>query len=114
MTFACASGFNPLLDAIANCSSTYWRQMIFHTNASLGILSILTDFTRMAGTIMPEKAAKVRITERQQKILNEFACSKTEPLFLKQRAQIILLAYEGYYNEDIEKLVHLERHQVGR
>jgi len=62
---------------------------------------------------MPGKAAKVTITERQQEILDEFSCSRTQPSFLRQRSTIILLAFAGLLNEDIAPQVGLERHQVG-
>jgi len=62
---------------------------------------------------MPGKAAKVVITEKQQEILNEFSHSRSEPLFLSQRATIILLAFSGLLNEEIANEVDLERHQVG-
>jgi FixJ family two-component response regulator len=62
---------------------------------------------------MPGKAAKVTITEKQQKILDEYSRSRTEPLFLRQRSTIILLAFAGLLNEEIAEQVDLERHQVG-
>ncbi len=62
---------------------------------------------------MPGKAAKVVITERQQEILTALSRSRSEPLFLRQRSTIILLAFSGKLNEEIAPLVDLERHQVG-
>ena len=62
---------------------------------------------------MPGKAAKVVITERQQKILVEFSRSRTEGQMISQRASIILLAFEGRLNEDIAVEVGLERKAVG-
>lgn len=62
---------------------------------------------------MPGKAAKVKLTEKQKAILEEFSRSRTEPSFLSQRAAIILLAFAGLLNEDIAQRVGLERHQVG-
>jgi len=62
---------------------------------------------------MPGKAAKVTITEKQQAILDEFSRSRTEPLFLSQRATLILLAFAGLLNEAIAGKVDLERHQIG-
>src|SRR5215470_9461532 len=62
---------------------------------------------------MPGKAAKVVITERQQQILTDFSRSRSEPSFLRQRSQIILLAFSGLRNQQIAPLVDLERHQVG-
>lgn len=62
---------------------------------------------------MAGKAAKVVITERQQAVLTKFSRSKTVAFRLRQRAQIILLAFEGKRNEEIEPLVSLGRDQVG-
>ena len=62
---------------------------------------------------MPGKAAKVRITERQQVVLREFSRSRTESAALAQRARIILAAFEGRLNEDIAAEVGLNRKQVG-
>jgi transposase len=62
---------------------------------------------------MPGKAAKVVITERQQQILDDFSRSRSEPSFLRQRSDIILLAFSGLLNEQIAPRVDLERHQVG-
>jgi hypothetical protein len=64
-------------------------------------------------TLMPGKAAKVTITERQQEILDEFSRSRSEPYFLRQRATIVLLAFARLLNEQIAPQVDLERHQVG-
>ena len=50
---------------------------------------------------MPGKAAKITITERQQEILQTFSRSVTAPSRLRQRASIILLAFDGLLNEDI-------------
>ncbi len=63
---------------------------------------------------MPGKAAKIIITERQQDILRTFRNATTVPYRLRQRATLILLAFEGVRNEDIAAQIHLERHQVGR
>jgi transposase len=63
---------------------------------------------------MPGKAAKVVITERQQVVLEELSNSRTEPLRVTQRARIVLLAFEGYTNEEIAQKVQLVRMQVGR
>jgi hypothetical protein len=62
----------------------------------------------MAGT-----AAKVTITERQQKILEEFRASRTVGQCLAQRAAIILLGFAGQLNEAIAGAVGLNRQQVG-
>lgn len=62
----------------------------------------------MAGT-----AAKVIISERQQKILQEFRKSRTIGQCLVQRATIVLLAFSGMLNQDIALQVGLNRQQVG-
>ena len=62
---------------------------------------------------MPGKAAKVTITEKQQAILDEFSRSRPEPVFLSQRATLILLAFAGLLNEEIARKADLERHQIG-
>lgn len=62
---------------------------------------------------MPGKAAKVVITERQQAILWQMSRSTTIAYRLRQRAQIILLAFEGQLNQDIESLVELGHDSVG-
>lgn len=62
---------------------------------------------------MPGKAAKVTITERQQAILIEFSKSRSEPLFIRQRATIVLRAFQKRPNAEIAAEVGLERHQVG-
>ncbi len=63
---------------------------------------------------MPGKAAKITITERQQDILQTFSRSVTAPSRLRQRASIILMAFDGLLNEDIAERVGLTRRQVGR
>jgi len=63
---------------------------------------------------MPGKAAKTTITERQQEILQTFSRAVTAPSRLRQRATIILLAFEGLLNEDIAQRVGLTHRQVGR
>jgi transposase len=62
----------------------------------------------MAGT-----AAKVIISERQQKLLEEFSKSRTVGKCFVQRATIILLGFTGMLNEDIALQVSLNRQQVG-
>jgi transposase len=62
----------------------------------------------MAGT-----AAKVIISERQQKLLEEFSKSRTIGTCIVQRATIILLGFSGMLNEDIAPQVGLNRQQVG-
>ena len=62
---------------------------------------------------MPGKAAKVIITEKQQAILLEFANSRSVSVALAQRSRIILLAFDGRKNEQIESEVDLGHDQVG-
>jgi transposase len=62
----------------------------------------------MAGT-----AAKVIISERQQKLLEEFSKSRTIGQCFSQRASIVLLAFSGMLNEEIARQVCLNRIQVG-
>jgi len=63
---------------------------------------------------VPGKAAKITITERQQEILQTFSRSVTAPSRLRQRAAIIVLAFDGLLNEDIAERVGLTHRQVGR
>ena len=62
---------------------------------------------------MPGKAAKVRITECQQVVLDELSRSRSESRMISQRAQIILLAFQGRLNEEIASEAGLKRKQVG-
>jgi transposase len=62
---------------------------------------------------MSGRAAKVVISERQQEVLRKLSTATTVAKRLSQRADIILLAFEGYDNETIACKVGLERHQVG-
>jgi transposase len=63
---------------------------------------------------MPGKAAKITITESQQEILRIFSRSTTAPSRLRQRASIIMLAFDGLLNEDIAERIGLTHRQVGR
>src|SRR3954464_8067996 len=63
---------------------------------------------------MPGQAAKPPIPERQQEILHAFSRSVTAASRLRQRATIIILAFEGLRNEEIAPRVGLTRRQVGR
>ena len=63
---------------------------------------------------MPGKAAKITITESQQDILRTFSRATTAPSRLRQRASIILMAFDGLLNEDIAERVGLTHRQVGR
>jgi transposase len=63
---------------------------------------------------MPGKAAKVTVTERQHEILLALRNATTAPSHLRQRAAVILLAFDGLLNEDIAGQIGLGRFQVGR
>jgi transposase len=63
---------------------------------------------------MPGKAAKVTITDRQQEILQVLTRSVTAPSRLRQRAEIIVLAFDGLLNQAIAQRVGLTHRQVGR
>ena len=63
---------------------------------------------------MPGKAAKIVFTEKQQAILREFAASRSVLVALAQRSKIILLAFDGLNNEQIEAIVGLGHDQVGK
>ena len=62
---------------------------------------------------MPGMAAKVIITERQQAALQAMAFSRSCPQGLAHRAEIILLAFEGFNNEEIAEKLGCERHGIG-
>src|SRR5947209_8896000 len=62
---------------------------------------------------MPGKAAKITITERQLEILQTLSRSVTAPSHFRQRAWIIVLAFDGLRNQDIAARVGLTQRQVG-
>jgi putative transposase len=62
---------------------------------------------------MPGMAAKVIVTERQQRMLRTMAFSRGCPRGLAHRAEIILLAFEGFRNEEIAEKLDCERHGIG-
>jgi transposase len=62
---------------------------------------------------MPGKAAKVMLTEEQERILQRICRTTTQPQRLIQRARIILMAFAGSHNVDIAATVGLARKQVG-
>ena len=62
---------------------------------------------------MAGSAAKVVISERQQKVLRQLSTATTVAKRLGQRATIILLAFSGMANQDIASQLGLGRHQVG-
>ena len=62
---------------------------------------------------MPGTAAKIRISEKQQIVLQEFSRSRTVAKWVVQRATIILLGFQRLLNEEIAVQVGLNRQQVG-
>jgi putative transposase len=64
------------------------------------------------GFAMPGKARKITITERQQEVLRTLSRSRQCPQGLAQRAEMILLGFERWNNEDIAELLKCERHTV--
>src|SRR3954468_2754526 len=76
---------------------------------------VLTIFPVARGPFtMPGKAAKITITERQQEILRSLSRSVTAASRLRQRAAIIVLAFDGLRNDHIAAQVGLTHRQVGR
>lgn len=59
------------------------------------------------------KAANIALSELQKQILQQLARLTTAPARLVQRATVILLAFEGWHNQDIAIKVGLTRKQVG-
>ena len=62
---------------------------------------------------MPGKAAKIRLTEEQQNILQQIMRSTTAAKRLVQRASVILLGFAGTLNVTIAEEIGLTRKQVG-
>jgi transposase len=62
---------------------------------------------------MSGSAAKVVISERQEKVLRKLSTATTVAQRLVQRASIILRAFSGAANQDIAQQVGLGRGQVG-
>jgi hypothetical protein len=63
---------------------------------------------------MSGKAARIRLTEKQQSILEQVVRSFTAPQRLIQRAHVILLGFGHWLNVEIAKEVGLDRKQVGQ
>jgi len=63
---------------------------------------------------MPGSAPRIRITERQQKVLRDIAHSRTAAVRLVQRATIILMAFDKIDNQDIAGEIELNRNAIGR
>ena len=62
---------------------------------------------------MPGKAARVCLSEKPLVVLQELSRSRTEPKCVVQRASIMLLAFDGQWNQEIATQVTLNRQQVG-
>jgi hypothetical protein len=62
---------------------------------------------------MSGRAAKIRLTEKQQAILDQMRRAATSPRRLVQRATLILLAFGGMDNRGISGEIGLRRKQVG-
>lgn len=62
---------------------------------------------------MPGRAAKVRITERQQALLRQIVAATTSPVCLARRAAVILRAFAGEQNREIAPAVGLNAQAVG-
>lgn len=62
---------------------------------------------------MPGKAAKIRLTEKQQQILGEIHRSSTSEKRLVERSGVILMAFAGMLNQTIATNLGLGRKQVG-
>jgi transposase len=62
---------------------------------------------------MSGKAAKIKLTEKQEDILQQIMRSTTAPKRLGQRVNVILLAFAGAWNVAIANSVGLARKQVG-
>ena len=62
---------------------------------------------------MPGTAAKIRVSEKQQIVLQEFSRSRTVAVCVVQRAKIVLLGFQGLLNEEIASQISLNRQQIG-
>ena len=82
--------------------------VVYRIQTDKGELIITTDEVSDSG-----KAARVVITERQQAVLQQLSRSTTVAFRLRQRAQLILLAFEKRLNRDIAETVQLGTNQVG-
>ncbi len=62
---------------------------------------------------MPGSAARIRVTERHLKILQDIAPSRTATVALVQRATLILRAFDKIDNQDIADEIDLNRNAIG-
>jgi len=65
------------------------------------------------GSGMSGSAPIIIITEKQSATLNEFAASRSVSVSLSQRSRIVLMAFERVHNDEIAKVVGINRNQVG-
>ena len=65
------------------------------------------------GDHMPGSAARIRVTERHLKILQDIAPSRTATVALVQRATLILRAFDKIDNQDIADEIDLNRNAIG-
>jgi transposase len=79
----------------------------------VSIAEVMSDFGYEKEEDMSGKAAKIVLTEKQHKIVDDITRSKTASLRLIQRCQVILLAFGGAFNVTIAEKVGLHRVQVG-
>ena len=63
--------------------------------------------------MMPGKAARIQLTEKQQIILQELASATTTAVAIAQRANIILMGYDKTLNQEIADAIRMHRNQVG-
>jgi transposase len=62
---------------------------------------------------MAGKAAKILVSEKQQLLLKEFSKSRTVGKSVAQRATLILLGFQGLFNEEIALQVGRNRRHLG-
>jgi len=60
------------------------------------------------------KAKEVKLSGQQRKILEQMHNGTHSPQHLKQRAGIVLLASDGYSNNDIERMIELSGEAISR
>lgn len=63
---------------------------------------------------MPRKAPKITLSNNEQQLLEQFSRSRTEPRFLVERAQIILLVADGLQNREAAKCAGCDRQRIRR
>ena len=61
---------------------------------------------------MPKRAREIKLSEKQEEILREYAKSRTEGENLRSRSEIVVLAKEGKSNNEIERLMGITGKKV--